>query len=238
MPRVNKRMQMLRQLTKLWENSTKMKNEEQGIFYTIGEEIFNSISHGVGALLSVAALTLLIVFAVMNSNGYGFAGAIVYGVSLILLYSMSTVYHIVQNPSAKRILRIFDHCSIFVLIAGTYTPYLLVCMENPIRWIIFGVIWGVTAVGIVLNAVSLERFRKVSLVCYLGMGWAIVFTIGRIAQVIDFTGVVLLIAGGIIYTLGMIFYALKKYRYMHSIWHLFVLGASVCHYLSVLLYVL
>lgn len=218
-----------------------MNNENENnksVFYTIGEEIFNSVSHGVGVLLSIAALTLLIIFATIYSNGYGLAGGIVYGISLILLYSMSMVYHIVQNKKAKKVLRIFDHCSIFVLIAGTYTPYLLVCMENPARWIIFGLIWGVTVLGIVLNAISLERFRKLSLVCYVCMGWAIVFSVGRIASVIELPGVVLLVAGGVVYTLGVIFYALKKYKYMHSVWHLFVLGGSVCHYLSVLLYVL
>lgn len=214
------------------------KQEDKGVFYTIGEEIFNSVSHGVGVLLSVAALTLLVIFAVFYSDGYGLAGAIVYGVSLILLYSMSTVYHIVQNPRAKKILRIFDHCSIFILIAGTYTPYLLKCMEDPKRWIFFGAIWGVTVIGILLNTFGLERFKKISMVCYIGMGWAIVFSIGDITSKIGEAGIWLLVAGGVVYTLGIIFYALKKYRYMHSVWHLFVLAGSICHYLSILLYVL
>lgn len=212
--------------------------EQKSALYTVGEEIFNSVSHGVGALLSIAALTLLIVFAVFRSDGYGLASAIVFGVSLILLYSMSTVYHIIQNETAKKVLRVFDHCSIFILIAGTYTPYLLMCMRNALGWTMFGLIWGVTVLGIVLNAVNLERFRRFSLVCYICMGWAIVFTIKPIIQNIALPGVVLLIAGGVVYTIGVIFYVLKRYRYMHSIWHLFVLGGSVCHYLSVLLYVL
>ena len=212
--------------------------EQKSALYTVGEEIFNSVSHGVGALLSVAALTLLIVFAVFRSDGYGLASAIVFGVSLILLYSMSTVYHIIQNETAKKVLRVFDHCSIFILIAGTYTPYLLMCMRNALGWTMFGLIWGVTVLGIVLNAVNLERFRRFSLVCYICMGWAIVFTIKPIIQNIALPGVVLLITGGVVYTIGVIFYVLKRYRYMHSIWHLFVLGGSVCHYLSVLLYVL
>ncbi|HIU49187.1 MAG TPA: hemolysin III family protein [Candidatus Avimonoglobus intestinipullorum] len=212
--------------------------EQKSALYTVGEEIFNSVSHGVGALLSVAALTLLIVFAVFRSDGYGLASAIVFGVSLTLLYSMSTVYHIIQNETAKKVLRVFDHCSIFILIAGTYTPYLLMCMRNALGWTMFGLIWGVTVLGIVLNAVNLERFRRFSLVCYICMGWAIVFTIKPIIQNIALPGVVLLITGGVVYTIGVIFYVLKRYRYMHSIWHLFVLGGSVCHYLSVLLYVL
>lgn len=210
----------------------------KSVMYTVGEEIFNSISHGVGALFSVAALTLLIVFAVFRSDGYGLSSGIIFGVSLILLYSMSTVYHIVTNKTAKKILRIFDHCSIFILIAGTYTPYLLMCMRNALGWTMFGVIWGVTVLGIILNAIDLERFDKLSLVCYIAMGWAIVFTIKPIIESIALPGVILLVAGGVVYTVGVIFYVLKKYRYMHSVWHLFVLGGSVCHYLSVLLYVL
>lgn len=212
--------------------------DKKSVMYTVGEEIFNSISHGVGVLLSIAALTLLIIFAVIYSDGYGLASAIVFGVSLILLYSMSTVYHIVTNQTAKKVLRIFDHCSIFILIAGTYTPYLLVCMQNALGWTMFGLIWGMTVLGIILNAIDLERFRKLSLVCYIAMGWAIVFTIRPIIEAIALPGVVLLVAGGVVYTVGVIFYALKKYRYMHSVWHLFVLGGSVCHYLSVLLFVL
>lgn len=214
------------------------QQENQGVFYTVGEEIFNSVSHGVGVLLSIAALTLLIIFAALYSDGYGLAGAIVYGISLILLYSMSMVYHIVQKPKAKHVLRIFDHCSIFILISGTYTPYLLVCMQNPARWILFGIIWGVTVIGILMNSLGLEKFKKLSMICYIGMGWAIIFSIRQIASVIEMPGVILLVAGGIVYTVGIIFYALKKYRYTHSVWHLFVLGGSVCHYLSVLLYVL
>ncbi len=213
------------------------KNEYKGVFYTVGEEIFNSVTHGVGVVLSVVALTLLIVFAVLYSDGYGMAGAIVYGVSLIMLYSMSTVYHIVRNEKAKRVLRIFDHCSIFILIAGTYTPYLLVCLENPGRWIYFGVIWGVALIGVILNAINLEKFQKISMVCYVCMGWAIIFSIKTIIAAVGMAGFILLLTGGIVYSLGIIFFALRQ-RYMHSVWHLFVLGGSVCHYLSILLYVL
>ncbi|MBQ3038598.1 MAG: hemolysin III family protein [Clostridia bacterium] len=212
--------------------------EKKSVIYTVGEEIFNSVSHGVGVCLSVAALVLLVAFAVLRSNGFGIASALVYGISLILLYTMSMVYHIVSHPTAKRVLRIFDHCSIFILIAGTYTPYLLMCMSGPMRWVMFGLIWGATVIGILLNAINLERFEKLSMACYIAMGWAIVFTIRTIVERVALPGVILLVAGGVVYTLGIIFYALKKYRYMHSIWHLFVLGGSVCHYLSILIYVI
>ena len=216
-----------------------MENKEKNsVMYTVGEEIFNSVSHGVGVLLSVAALVLLIIFAVIYSDGYGLAGALVYGISLILLYTMSMVYHIVQNQTAKKVLRIFDHCSIFILIAGTYTPYLLGPLRGALGWTIFGIIWGVTVIGIILNAVNLEKFRKLSLVCYVLMGWGIVLSIKPMLQNIALPGIVLLGVGGIVYTVGVIFYVLKRYRYMHSIWHLFVLAGSVFHYFSILLFVL
>lgn len=213
-------------------------NEKKSVMYTVGEEIFNSISHGVGVLLSIAALVLLIVFAAIYSDGYGLASALVYGISLILLYTMSMVYHIVQNEKGKKVLRIFDHCSIFILIAGTYTPYLLGPLRGALGWTIFGIIWGVTVVGILLNAISLERFKIISLVCYVLMGWGIVLSIKPLAQNLPTGGLWLLIAGGLVYTVGIIFYVMKKYRYMHSVWHLFVLAGSICHYFSILLFVL
>jgi len=206
--------------------------------YTLGEELFNSISHGVGVLLSIAALVLLIIFAAIERDGYKLASGIVYGISLILLYSMSMVYHIVQNKKGKAVMRIFDHCSIFVLIAGTYTPYLLTILDKKMGWVMFGIIWGMAVLGILMNSISLEKFKKISLICYVIMGWAIIFTIKPIINGIDFMGVLLLLMGGIIYTIGIIFYIMKKYKYMHSVWHLFVLGGSVCHYLSIQLYVL
>ena len=206
--------------------------------YTVGEEIFNSISHGVGVCFGIAGLVLLVVFAVLSGSGLSLAGAIVYGISLIIMYSMSMVYHIVSNQKAKQVLRIFDHCSIFILIAGTYTPYLFNCLRGSRRWIFFGLIWGAAVVGILLNSINLEKFSKVSTICYVLMGWGIVFTIKPIILAIKPAGVALLVAGGIIYTLGVIFYVLKKYRYMHSVWHLFVLAGSVCHFLSILIYVI
>lgn len=205
--------------------------------YTLGEEIFNSISHGVGVGLSIAALVLLIVFGSLKGGGYPLAAGLVYGISLIILYSMSMVYHIVQNKKGKAVMRIFDHCSIFVLIAGTYTPYLLITLNKALGWTMFGIIWGMAVMGIIMNSINLEKFKKFSLACYIVMGWAIIFTIKPIINNIPPMGVMLLVLGGIIYTVGVIFYIMKKYKYMHSVWHLFVLGGSVCHYLSILLYV-
>lgn len=214
-----------------------MKKVSKTPKYTLGEEIFNSISHGVGVGLSIAALVLLIVFGSIKGGGYPLAAGLVYGISLIILYSMSMVYHIVQDEKGKAVMRIFDHCSIFVLIAGTYTPYLLITLDKALGWTMFGIIWGMAVMGIILNSIDLERFKKFSLICYIVMGWAIVFTIKPIIRNIPPMGVLLLVLGGIIYTVGIIFYIMKRYKYMHSVWHLFVLGGSVCHYLSILLYV-
>ncbi|MDO4618231.1 MAG: hemolysin III family protein [Clostridia bacterium] len=216
-----------------------MENKEKrSVMYTVGEEIFNSVSHGVGILLSIAALVLLVVFAVIYSDGLGLFGALFYGISLILLYTMSTVYHIVRNKTAKKVLRVFDHCSIFILIAGTYTPYLMGPLRGKLGWIIFGIIWGATVLGIILNAINLEKFRIFSTTLYVLMGWGIVLSIKPLSESLAPGGLWLLVAGGLVYTVGIIFYTMKKYRYMHSVWHLFVLAGSVCHYLSILLFIL
>lgn len=211
-----------------------------GFMYTAGEEIFNSVSHGVAALCASAALAVLIIYACLKGSGYSVAGAIVYGISLIILYSMSTVYHIVRTKTAKKILRIFDHCCIFLLIAGTYTPYTLrMASKNmPVGWVIFGLIWGAAVIGMILNAVSIDKFKKVSTLCYILMGWGIVLAMKAVIETVPKTGVLFLLIGGVIYTAGAVFYVLKQYKYTHSVWHLFVLAGSIFHYFSILLYVL
>ncbi len=205
--------------------------------YTVGEELMNSISHGLGAMLAAAGTTLMIAASALQGDWYKLASAIAYGVSLMELYLMSTVYHAVQSPRAKEILRIFDHCSIFFLIAGTYTPFALVTLREEGGWLLFGAIWGTALVGIILNAISLKRFEKLSMVCYLAMGWAIVLKIQTLMDLLPAAGLWLLVAGGLCYTVGILFYAIHK-RYMHSIWHLFVLAGSVCHFLCIWGYVI
>lgn len=206
--------------------------------YSLGEEIFNAVSHGAGALLSIAGCVILIVFSAIWSDAYAVVSSAIYGASLIMLYTMSTLYHSITNIKAKKVFRILDHSTIFFLIAGTYTPYTLVTLRGPLGWTIFGIIWGTAAFGIVLNAISIERFRKVSMICYILMGWAIIAAAKPLYQSLSKGGLILLVAGGILYTVGIIFYALKKYKYMHSIWHLFVIGGSILHYFSILLYVI
>lgn len=201
--------------------------------YTKGEEIFNSVSHGVGALGAIAGTCVLICFAFFYGSPLDIVSCSVYGATLFFLYLMSTLYHSLTNEKAKRVFRVFDHCSIFLLIAGTYTPFTLITLRGALGYTIFGIIWGAAILGIVLNAISLERFRKFSLVCYLLMGWAIIFAIRPLLSGVSTTTLVFLILGGVAYSGGMLFYNLKRYRYMHSIWHLFVLAGSIFHYISI-----
>lgn len=207
--------------------------------YTIGEEIFNSTTHGVGTLLSVAALVLLIVFAIFSPaplKSYRIASGIIYGCTLVLLYACSTLYHAFINQKVKGIFKIFDHCSIYLLIAGTYTPFALVTLNGVRGWIIFGVVWAIAVFGIVLDAISIKKPKWLSLFMYLFMSWLIITQIKPISE-IGTTGVWLLMSGGAAYTLGAVFYALKKVKWTHSIWHIFVLAGSILHFFSILFFV-
>ncbi len=216
----------------------KLKDKIQIPKYTLGEEITNAILHGIGALLSIAALVLCVVFGAIHHNAYAVVSSCIYGSTLIILYTMSCLYHSLKVNNAKRVFRIIDHCSIYLLIAGTYTPYALVTLNGPLGWTIFGVIWGCAILGIVLNAVDMNRWKIFSMILYIAMGWAIIFTIEPLIRLIEIGGFYLLLAGGIVYTVGAIFYGIgKKYKYMHSIFHFFVLGGSILHFFSILLYV-
>jgi len=207
--------------------------------YTLGEEITNAIIHGIGALLGIAALVLCIVFSAIHDNPYAIVSSCIYGTTLILLYTISCLYHSLKINNAKRIFRIIDHCSIFLLIAGTYTPYTLVTLQGISGWITFGVVWGSAIIGIVLNAIDLNKFKKFSMFLYLAMGWVIIFTFKTLVENLERPGLYLLLAGGIVYTVGAIFYGLgKKKKYMHSIFHIFVLAASILQFFSIFFYVI
>lgn len=203
--------------------------------YTLGEEIFNSVSHGIGGGLSIAGTVILIVFAVIYSNAWGVVSSAIYGSSLIILYTMSTLYHAITNRKAKGFFRIMDHNTIFFLIAGTYTPITLVPLRGALGWTIFGVVWGAAVLGIVLNSIDLEKFRKPSVVCYLLMGWAIVAAVKPMLANVNKLSLLFLLIGGACYSVGVIFYAIKKVKYFHSIWHLFTIAGSVFHWFSILL---
>lgn len=210
--------------------------------YTKGEEIFNMTSHIVGGAIGIAALVLCIIVSAIHRNGYGLAGSIVFGISMILLYTMSSVYHGLRDGRAKRVLQVLDHCTIYVLIAGTYTPVLLSAMRpiEPVSsWVLLGIMWGLSALAITFTAIDLHKFRIFSMICYLGMGWAAVFKIGLLIKAVGTIGFLLILAGGVSYTIGAVLYGLgKKKRYMHSIFHLFVVFGSILHTLAILLFVL
>lgn len=207
--------------------------------YSLGEEITNAILHGIGALLAIAALVLCVVFSAIHHNPYAVVSSCLYGSTLIILYTMSCLYHSLKVNNAKRVFRIIDHCSIFLLIAGTYTPLTLVSLNGPIGWTLFGIIWGVSILGIILNTIDLNKYKVISMILYVMMGWAIIFTFPRLLKVIDMAGIYLLVAGGIVYTIGAIFYGVgKKIKYMHSVFHFFVLAGSILHFFAILLYVI
>ena len=180
--------------------------------YTLGEEIFSSVTHGVGSLLSVAGTVVLIVFAAIYSDAWSVVGCAVFGASLIILYCMSTLYHAITNPRAKSFFRIMDHNTIFFLIAGTYTPITISILRGTIGWVLFGIVWGAAVIGIVLNSIDLEKFRKPSVVCYIAMGWVIIIAIRPLLRVMNAWSLWLLVGGGVFYTVGVIFYAIKKVK--------------------------
>ncbi|MBN1875696.1 MAG: hemolysin III family protein [Anaerolineae bacterium] len=204
--------------------------------YSIGEEIMNSITHGIGAGLSVAGLTLLVVLAVLNGSVVQVVSFSIYGASLIILYLASTLYHSFQQPSVKRVFKIIDHAAIYLLIAGTYTPFLLLGVRGAWGWTMLILIWGLAILGVSFKALFIHRFQKLAVLAYVLMGWLSVLVIKSLLANIPIGGLIWLAAGGAAYTIGVIFYALKKVPYMHGIWHLFVLGGSICHYFAVLFY--
>ena len=206
-------------------------------FYTVGEEIANSVTHGLGSLLSIAGCAVIIVFAALTGDPFKIVSAAIFGAGLIIMFTMSTLYHSLTNEKAKFVFRVFDHTSIFILIAATYTPLTLVSLRGWIGWTIFGVVWGSAIVGIILNAVSVERFKVLSMVCYIASGWCVIAAIVPLIQRMESMGVALLVLGGIAYTGGLFFYRKKEIRYMHSVWHLFVLAGAVFHYFCILFYV-
>lgn len=200
--------------------------------YSLGEEVFSAVSHGVSAIFAVAAMVLLLVFC--EKSPIKVTSAAVFGATMVLLYAASTIYHGLGLNKAKVVFRSIDHCTIFLLIAGTYTPITLACLQGTQGWVLFGVVWAAALAGIALNAVSVERFKIFSMICYLAMGWVVVLAMKTLRENISGVGLWCLVAGGVLYTLGAVLYGLgKKVPYMHSVFHLFVLAGSVFHAVSV-----
>ena len=206
--------------------------------YSFIEELFNGITHGTGMVLSIAALVLLIVFSSIYGSAAHIVSCTIFGVTLTLLYTASTLYHSAQKPQAKKVFKIFDHSCIYLLIAGTYTPFLLVTLRGALGWTMFGIIWFLAVSGVVLKVFFVHRFRIISTVAYVLMGWIIVIAIKPLADSLPSGGLVWLIAGGMAYTLGVVFYAWKRLPFNHAIWHLFVLAGSTCHFIAVIFYVI
>ena len=211
--------------------------------YTKGEEIFNMTSHIVGSILGIVATALCTIFATIHHNIYGIVSGAIYGVSLIILYTMSSIYHgLSPKLFSKRVFQILDHCTIFLLIAGCYTPVALcnIREESPSAgWTIFGIVWTLAIIGIVLNSIDLKKFKVFSMICYLLMGWCIIFRLDLLVASLDMIGIILLVAGGFAYTIGTILYGIgKKHKYFHSIFHLFILLGSFLQFFCILLYVM
>jgi len=198
------------------------------------EEVANTITHGIGLLLSIVGFVVLLVLAALRGTAWHIVACSIYGATLICLYTASTLYHAVISPRVKRALRIFDHSAIYLLIAGTYTPFLPVSLRGPWGWSLFGFIWGLALAGVLFKFWFVERFMILSTAVYIAMGWLVVIAAKPVITHVPFTALIWLLAGGLAYTGGVIFFAAKRIPYSHAIWHLFVLAGSICHYFAVL----
>ena len=223
---------------------TRIKIKDRKLpIYTKGEEIFNMVSHIIGAVMGIAAIALCSIYGAIRNNGYGVVSGCIFGFTMVLLYTMSSIYHgLKPDTTAKKVFQVLDHCSIFLLIAGSYTPFALCTLREyspTTGWTIFGIIWGAAILGIVLNSIDLKRYKVFSMICYLAMGWCIIIRINLLPKLLGLSGFVLLLAGGIIYTIGAICYGVgKKHKYIHSVFHLCIFFANLLHFLCILLYVI
>lgn len=208
--------------------------------YSKGEEIFNMVSHIVGGGLSIIAMVLCIIVSALHHNPWGVVASCIYGVTMISLYTMSSIYHGLRPGTAKKVFQIIDHCTIYFMIAGSYMPFIFCTIreQSPaVCWIIFGIEWILVAIATTLTAIDLERTKKLSMICYIGMGWTIIFFYKYLAAGLAVPGIVLLVLGGILYTLGAVIYSFKR-KYAHNIFHIFVVLGSIAHFFSVIIYVL
>ena len=201
--------------------------------YDFVEELLNSLSHGIGAALSIAGTVVLIVFAAGMGDPWKVVSFSIFGASLILLYLSSTLYHSLPQPQLKRLFKTLDHCAIYLLIAGSYTPFLLVNMRGTVGWIIFGVVWALALGGITLKLVYGHRLKALRVIIYLGMGWLILVAADDLAAGLNDQALKLIVGGGVVYTLGVVFYLFDRIPFNHAIWHLFVVGGSLCHFFAV-----
>lgn len=204
--------------------------------YTFAEELFNSISHGIGAVLSIAALVILVSFASIKGDIWRIVSFSIYGATLIFLYTSSTLYHSIFHEKAKRVFRVFDHVAIFIFIAGCYTPITLVAMRDKWGWALFGVVWGIAIIGTILKIFALNKLKKFSVFLYVLMGWLVIVAIKPMLEILPQGLFPWLLAGGLLYTVGVVFYVWKRLPFNHGVWHLFVLAGSSVHFLGILFY--
>jgi len=212
--------------------------------HSIGEEIANSVTHGIGALLSVAGLTMLVVYATMAADPWVTVGVSVFGSTMVLMYLASTLYHALPNPNVKRLFRKLDHCAIYLLIAGTYTPFLLVNLRGPWGWSLFGVLWTIALAGCLFKVAFIDAgahlgwWDKVSTGLYVAMGWAIVIALKPTIELVPHPALLLMALGGLAYTGGVVFYLWQRLPYNHAIWHLFVIAGSALHFFAVFFFII
>lgn len=213
-----------------------MQSTKKG--YSFGEEVAHALTHGIGAIASIVALVVMVLWATRYGDTWHVVSATIYGASLILLYTASTLYHALPWPRLKSFFQHLDHAAIYLLIAGTYTPFLLISLRGPWGWSLLAVIWSIAILGVVIELVLKERKKWLSLTLYLGLGWMALIAIKPMLDHVDGNGLLLLLAGGLAYSFGVIFYVWKSLKYHHAVWHLFVLAGSVLHFFSVFYYVL
>lgn len=210
--------------------------------YTRGEEIFNFVSHIVGGGFGVIALVLCVIRSALHHDPWAVVSSAIYGASLIALYTMSSVYHALTHPTAKKVLQVLDHCTIYFLIGGTYTPILFCAIRtvSPVwAWVLFGIVWGLAVMAATFTAIDLKKYAVLSMICYIGMGWCIIIAAPTAIKAIEFSGFIWLLAGGIAYTVGAIFYGFgKKCRYIHSVFHLFVVLGSILQFVCIFFFVI
>lgn len=206
--------------------------------YTTGEEIASSVIHGIGCVLGIAALILLVVFSSIYGDVWTIVSCSIFGVTIVVMYAMSTLYHSLRGQRVKHLFKIFDHSSIFFLIAGTYTPFTLVFLRGPWGWALFGFVWTGFILGTVFKSLAVKKMKILSTITYVAMGWVVVIAMKELITKVPAGGLIFLVLGGLMYTLGVPFYVSKKIPFNHAIWHLFVLAGTVFHFLSIFLYVI
>lgn len=207
-------------------------------FYSFKEELANSVTHGVGVVLAAIGMVVLVVLALLYGDGWRMVSFTIYGASLVFLYLASTLYHSVQRPRLKRVFRLLDHTAVYIFIAGTYTPFLMVSLRGPVGWTFLAIVWGMALLGIAFKTLFIGRFEKWATLGYLGMGWMCLLAFRQMMDALPAWGLAGIIGGGLFYTFGVIFFAWERIPYNHAIWHLFVLGGSTVHFFTILLFVL